>query len=125
MPRSSAVVTDAELSVLEFLWEHGPSAARDISKEVYGKNTSSYHATVNSLLDQLEAKKFVKRDRSGFAHIFSAKTERSTLVGKQLQEIANSHFNGALAPMLLTLADNLQLKPRERKAILKIIQDIE
>ena len=125
MPRPSAIVTEAELSVLEFLWEHGSSAVRDISKNIYEQNTAAYHATVNSLLDQLESKDFVKRDRSGFAHVFTAKIDRSSLVGKQLQVIANSHFNGALSPILLTLVDNITLKASERKAIRKIIESIK
>ena len=125
MRRQSAIVTDAELSVMDFLWEHGPSAVRDISKDVYGENTAAYHATVNSLLDQLESKGFITRDRSAFAHVFAPSIDRSALVGKQLQQIADSHFDGALAPMLLTLVDNLKLKPRERNALRKIIEGME
>ena len=125
MPKPSAIVTDAELAVLEFLWDHGSSAVREISSDIYEHNTAAYHATVNSLLDQLESKGFVKRDRSGFAHVFTATIDRSSLVGKQLQEIANSHFDGALSPILLTLVDKLTLKASERKAIRKIIESIE
>ena len=125
MPRQSALVTDAELSVLEFLWDHGASAVREISQALYRKNTPSYHATVNSLLDQLEAKGYVERDRSGFAHVFTAAVDRSTLVGRQLQEIADDHFDGALTPMFLTLVEKLKLKPRDRAAIRKIIEQIE
>ena len=80
MPRPGAIVTDAELSVLEFLWEHGPSIVREISFGLYSDNTPAYHATVNSLLDQLEKKQFVTRDRSGFAHRFAPAIDRADLV---------------------------------------------
>jgi predicted transcriptional regulator len=53
MARPSAIVTDAELSVLNHLWEHGPSVVREIAYALYSQNTPAYHATVNSLLDQL------------------------------------------------------------------------
>lgn len=125
MPRPSAIVTDAELAVLEYLWREGARTVREISYGVYGENTAAYHATVNSLLDQLEAKGYVERDRSGFAHVFTAAIDRSKLVAWQLQEIADSHFQGALCPMLLTLVDHLQLRPRDRNAIRKIIEDIK
>lgn len=125
MPRQSAVVTDAELAIMEFLWEHGSATVRDISAGVYRANTPAYHATVNSLLENLEEKKYVARDRGGFAHLFSARIDRSSLVGKQLQQIADSHFDGALSPMLLALIDNLRLKPRDRSAIMKIIQALD
>ena len=125
MPRPSAIVTDAELSVLEHLWEHGSSIVRDIASGLYTENTPAYHATVNSLLDQLENKGFVKRDRSGFAHRFTATIERADLVHSQLQEIANSHFDGALAPMLLSLVEKVKLGRRDREAIRKIIDKIQ
>ena len=98
MPRASAVVTAAELSVLNFLWENGPSVVRVISSTLYQENTPAYHATVNSLLDQLEKKGYVTRDRSGYAHQFEAAVKRDELIGTELQQIADSHFGGALAP---------------------------
>lgn len=125
MSRPSAIVTDAELSVLEYLWEHGASIVREIAFGLYSENTPAYHATVNSLLDQLEKKQFVTRDRSGFAHRFSAAIERSDLVKTQLQEIADSHFDGALAPMLLSLVEKIKLSRGDREAIRKIIDKIK
>ena len=125
MARPSAIVTDAELSVLEYLWEHDASIVREIAFGLYSDNTPAYHATVNSLLDQLEKKKFVTRDRSGFAHRFAAAIERSDLVKSQLQEIADSHFDGALAPMLLSLVEKIKLGHRDREAIRKIIDKIK
>jgi BlaI family penicillinase repressor len=122
MARPSAIVTEAELSVLNHLWEHGPSVVREISRAIYAKNTPAYHATVNSLLDQLEKKRYVSRDRSGFAHRFTAIIERSALVGSQLQQIADSYFDGALTPMLLPLVDKISLSKRDRDTIRKLIE---
>ena len=121
MARPSAIVTDAELSVLNHLWEHGPSVVREIASALYSLNTPAYHATVNSLLDQLEQKGYVARDRSGFAHSFTAAIDRPTLVGTQLQQIADSYFEGALTPILLPLVDKIKLSKRDRETIRKII----
>ena len=124
MPRPSVIATDAELAVLDHLWEHGPSIVSEIAFRLYAQNTPAYHATVNSLLEQLEKKKFVKRDRSGFAHRFTAKIERADLVSSQIQEIADSHFDGAIAPMLLSLVEKIKLGRRDKEAIRKIIDKI-
>ena len=121
MARPSAIVTDAELSVLNHLWEHGPSVVREIASALYSQNTPAYHSTVNSLLDQLEQKGYVARDRSGFAHSFAAAIDRPALVGTQLQQIADSYFDGALAPILLPLVDKIKLSKRDRETIRKII----
>jgi predicted transcriptional regulator len=67
----------------------------------------------------------VRCDRSGFAHRFAAKVTRQAYVGRQLAQLAENHFQGALAPMLLTLVDRIDLSKKDREAIRKIIEGIK
>ena len=46
-------------------------------------------------------------------------------MGQQLQQIADSHFDGSLAPMLLALVDRVQLSRTKREEIRKIIAGIQ
>ena len=125
MPRRAAQVTETESAILDVLWEHGATGVRDIVEAVYGRHTQSLHATVNSLLDRLAAKGYVERDRTRFAHQYSARIDRETFLGQQLQQLADSHLAGSLNPMLLTLLDRVKLTPKERETIRKIINKLE
>ena len=125
MPRNVADVTETELAILDVLWSRGQSAVRDIVAALYGEHTPSLHATVKSLLERLEGKGYVECDKSEFAHQFSAKVSREAYVGHQLKQLAESHFDGALAPMLLTLVDRINLSRKDREAIRKIIDGIK
>src|SRR5262245_9340934 len=109
MRRDMPEVTETELAILDALWECGPSSIRDIVATLYGKHTTSLHATVNSLLERLEKKGYVEPDKSGFAYCFSAKVSREAYVGQQIMLLANSHFHGAVGPMLLSLVDRVKL----------------
>ncbi len=122
MPRQRATVTETELAILDVLWEQGAATVREIADRLYEENSPSTHATVKSLLDRLIAKGYVECDRSGFAHVFRTNVDRAKLVGEQLQQLADSHFSGSLAPMLLTLVDRVKLSKKEREAIRKIIE---
>lgn len=122
MPRS---VTETELAILDVLWSRGPCAIRDIVAALYDRHTPSLHMTVKSLLERLEGKGYVACDKSGFAHRFSAKVSREAYVGRQLKELAENHFSGSLAPMLLTLVDQVKLSRKDRDAIRKIIEGIK
>jgi hypothetical protein len=42
-----------------------------------------------------------------------------------LQKLADSHFDGSLAPMLLALVDRVKLGRKQRDAIRKIIEGIQ
>lgn len=124
MPKSPAEVTETELAILDVLWERGPCQIRDIVEALYPQHTPALHATVKSLLERLTEKGFVECDRSRFAHTFSPRITREAYVGQQLQKLADSHFDGSLAPMLLTLIDRVKLSRKEREAIRKIIDGI-
>jgi len=122
MPRQPATVTDTELAILDVLWKENESTVRRIAAQLYQENSPSTHATVKSLLDRLAGKGYVSCDRTGFAHVFRAEIDRDTLVGRQLQEIADSHYSGSLAPMLLNLVEQVRLGQQEREAIRQIIE---
>ena len=122
--KKPADVTETELAILGVLWDRGPSGIRDIVEEVYGEHTPALHATVKSLLDRLAEKGYIDCDRSKFAHLFSAKVDRETYVGEALQRLADSHFEGSLAPMLLTLVERVKLTRRDRETLRNIIDNI-
>lgn len=57
-------VTEAELAVLQALWDAGPATIRQVVERVYGQTGTSVYGTVQKLLERLESKGFVGRDRS-------------------------------------------------------------
>lgn len=125
MPRIAARVTETELAIMEVLWEHGPISVREIVEALYTEHTPSLHATVKSLLERLSEKGCVSCDASRFAHCFSAAIDRESLVGEQLQQIANTHFGGALTPMLLSLVRRAKLSREDREAVRKLIDGMD
>jgi BlaI family transcriptional regulator, penicillinase repressor len=116
-------VTDAELSVLEVLWDKGPSTINELTEAIYPKKTTSRYATVQKLLERLEAKSCVSRDRAGFAHRFSASIERQELIGQRLQDVAEKLCDGSLTPLLLHLVESTRLSPQDRKRLRKLIDE--
>jgi BlaI family transcriptional regulator, penicillinase repressor len=124
MSKKPSEVTETELSILGVLWDQGPRGIREIVEAIYGEHTPTLHATVKSLLDRLGEKGYVECDRSTFAHQFSARVDRATYVGEELQRLADSHFDGSLAPMLLTLVERVQLTRRDRETLRNIIDNI-
>ena len=124
MSGKPVAVSETELAILEVLWDRDRATTREIVESIYGKHNASLHATVNSLIDRLREKGYVAVDPSGFAHRYSVTVQRDTIVGHRLKEIANQHFQGAVAPLLLTLIDQVKLSRKDREAITKIIGNI-
>jgi BlaI family transcriptional regulator, penicillinase repressor len=125
MVKPNDEITEAELSVMEVLWNDPAGATvRDIVLAVYGRHEHSLHSGVKSFLERLQEKGFIRVDRSGFAHRFFAAVTRQQFVGRQLKRMAESHFGGALAPLLMSLVEQAPLSRKDRAALEKLIENI-
>lgn len=124
MSRTSRDVTEAELSVLQALWDCGPSTIRRLVEAVYGQPGASAYATVQKLLDRLEAKKFVTRDRSGSIHVFKASVARGELITRRLRAVADTLCGGSMTPLLTHLVQSEKLSSKERASLRKLLEDL-
>jgi predicted transcriptional regulator len=123
MSHDAASITDAELAVLDALWTHGPAPIRRIADVLYPDGTAAHYATVQKLLERLEAKRCVTRDRTGFAHVFTAAVDRDDVIAERLKAVADQLCEGSLTPLLLQLASATRLTAEERDALRKLIDD--
>jgi predicted transcriptional regulator len=121
MARTSQDITDAELAVLQELWDHGPATIRQLTEATYGQGGTSVYATVQKLLERMEAKGFVRRERGG-VHVFQAIIDRDELIGRRLRAVADTLCGGSLAPLLTHLMANQPLTDQERRALRKLIE---
>lgn len=110
---NSPHVTDAELSVLEFLWNAGPSTVRSIADRLYPGGGNSEHATVQKLCERLLAKGCVVSDRSVRPRTFAASVDREVLIRGQLNSVAERFCRGSLAPLLSHLVEGGELSRDE------------
>jgi predicted transcriptional regulator len=125
MDRTPQDVTDAELAILQTLWEQGPATIRQLTDQIYPKGTEAHYATVQKLLERLEAKGHVRRDRSVHAHLFMATTDRETLVGHRLRTVAEKFCGGLMAPLLTHLVRAEGLTPQERRELRSLIDELD
>lgn len=115
---------DAELAVLQELWARGPCTIRQLTEELYPRGTDAHYATVQKLLDRLEAKGFVRRDRSQWAHRFAAIVDRDRLIGQRLEAVAEKLCGGSLTPLLTNLVRSKRLTAKERREIRKLFEEL-
>jgi BlaI family transcriptional regulator, penicillinase repressor len=125
MARPRTDISDTQLSVLQVLWDRGPQTIRQITDRLYPQGSASYYATVQKLLDRLEEKHFVKRDRSGPAHTFAATIERADLIGQRLQAMAEKLCGGSLTPLLTHLVRAKRLSESERHDLRTLIDELD
>ncbi len=125
MGRARQDVTDKELEILQVLWDRGPAPIRSLVEALYpGGGTSSY-ATVQKLLERLEEKGYVRRDRRTAAHLFAAAVDRDALIGRRLEDVAEKLCGGSLTPLLTHLVRARRLSQRERQELRDLLSELE
>lgn len=122
---SSAMATEAELALLQALWRGGASAIRPLCVQVYGRDDSSRYATVQKLLERLEAKGLVRRDRSQAVHVFEAAVDRDEFLGERLRALANTLCGGSWTPILTHLAQGVSLSPQDRRSLRDLVDRLD
>jgi predicted transcriptional regulator len=121
MARPAQDITESELSVLRVLWDRGSSTIRQLTDLLYPQGGAAQYATVQKLLDRMEAKGYVRRDRSLYVHVFEAALGRDELIGRRLRSLAETLCDGSLTPLLTHLARAKDLTEDERSALRAII----
>jgi len=117
-------VSRTELAILNGLWETGGATIRELTDRVYPGGTATNYATVQKLLDRLEEKACVTRDRSARAHIFRATVAQDEYIGGRLQALADSVCGGSLTPLLTQLVRAKRLSTRERRELDELLDEL-
>lgn len=123
MGRPAQDITESELAVLRALWERAPATIRQLTDVLYPDGGPAQYATVQKLLERMEAKGYVRRDRSIYVHMFSPALNREELIGRRLQSLAETLCDGSLTPLLTHLARARPLTDQERQALRDIIDE--
>lgn len=125
MARTPQDITDAELDVLQVLWKDGPLPIRRIAEALYGECKTSQYGTVQKLLERLEAKECVTRNRAASVHLFAAAIGRDELVGRRLQAVAEELCEGSWTPLLTNLVQKTKLSEKDRQMLRQLIDDAD
>jgi predicted transcriptional regulator len=125
MARTPQDITNSELAVLQLLWDGGSATIRHLADALYPGGGTAQYATVQKLLERLEVKGYVRRDRGGAAHTFTAAVGRDALIGRRLQDVAEKLCGGSLTPLLTHLVRTRRLTERERRELRALIDELE
>ena len=99
--------------------------ARQIREALYPDAKKAQHGTVQRLLQRLEDKEYIERDRGQPVHHFSARISRREYAGGQLETLAEKLTGGSLAPLITHLIEEKKISRAEIKRLRKILDGEE
>ncbi|MBN9504363.1 MAG: BlaI/MecI/CopY family transcriptional regulator [Armatimonadetes bacterium] len=116
--------TQAELEILNHLWERGPSTVKDLHEEV--KKTSEVgYTTVLKFLQIMLTKGLVTRNEDERPHVYQAKASSEESKTNLLKDMVERAFGGSTKALLMHALGTQSVSSEELAEIRKEIEAME
>jgi len=116
--------TDAELEVLQILWEHGPSSVRFVNAEL-SKNREVVYTTTLKMMQVMTEKGFLKRDTSQRTHLYEAVLEEKMVQEDIVDKLVDTVFRGSPLKLAMQALGHEKASAKDLAEIRKIIEQLE
>lgn len=97
--------TEAELTLLNVLWNMGPATVRQIHDIVSTKQTTGY-TTVLKILQIMHEKSLVIRDESNRAHVYAAANSQTQTQSSLIKDLIGKAFGGSTSKLVMRAIDD-------------------
>lgn len=123
MAEQEVRVSDAELQVLQLLWDESPLDAVELSRRLPEHRSWSL-ATVKSLLSRLLAKGAVAADAQGRRYLYRPSIERGSVASFQATRLVDRLFGGRVSPLVAQLADERDIDPADLAELEALVRSL-
>ena len=111
---------ERELEVMTWLWANGSGTVGEVKD---GLSDPLAYTTVLTILRNLEAKGFLKREDEGRAHRYFPRVQQKAARKRALRRLIDTLFLGSPEALLSHLVDEHDLSPAELRKIANRLAD--
>lgn len=115
--------TEAELNLLNILWQAGPSTVRQIH-DLISETQKTGYTTVLKILQIMHEKALVIRDESNRAHVYAAADSEVQTQSSLLKDLVSRAFGGSTSKLVMRAIDG-STSAEEINDIRQLLNDIE
>ena len=121
---SSERISDAELTIMEILWERAPLTATDVAARLPDDRDWSL-PTVKTLLSRLLTKAAVEHRADGRRFLYSPLIDREDYVSHESKRQVDRLFGGRFMPLVAHLAEQEQLSDADISEIEQLLREMK
>lgn len=115
--------TEAELNLLNVLWQLGPATVREIHEAISKEHKTGY-TTVLKILQIMHEKALVIRDESNRAHVYAPANSQVQTQTSLLKDLALKAFGGSTSNLVMRALDESTTR-EEIEDIRQLLNKIE
>jgi predicted transcriptional regulator len=125
MPRKKHELSAAEWELMQVIWEtEGAVTVRQVLETAYPNDEKAY-TTVQTLMNILVEKGFLRRRKTGMVNMYMVAVRREKVLDAGVTQVAERMFSGSFAAMASFLVNNRKLSDEDIAALRQLLDEQE
>ncbi len=123
-PRKSPTLTEAELRLMEVLWQKGPATVQQVLQDLPEKTPLAYNSVLTTIRI-LEKKGYVKHVKDGRAYVYTPLVKRQEATRSEIRRLVNRFFGSSHELLVLNILKDQSVDAAELKRLRKMLEGSE
>ncbi|MEO8174889.1 MAG: BlaI/MecI/CopY family transcriptional regulator [Sediminibacterium sp.] len=117
--------TNAELEILQVLWEHGPATVRFVHETLAGQEKEVQYTSTLKQMQVMAEKGIVNRDESKMKHVYAPAQKEQDVKSRFLDKFIHAFYQGSASQLVLQLLGEKKTSKKEIQAIKDMLNNID
>jgi predicted transcriptional regulator len=123
-PIKSVTLTEAELRLMDVLWEQGPSSVQAMLDALPKKSQLAYNSVLTTIRI-LEKKGYVRHIKDGRAHIYRPLVEREEASRSEIRHLAHRFFKNSHEMLVLNILEERGVDAEELNRLRQLLEQAQ
>ena len=119
-PTKSVTLTEAELRLMDVLWEQGPSSVQQVMDALPKKSQLAYNSVLTTIRI-LEKKGYVRHIKDGRAYIYRPLVEREEASRSEIRHLAHRFFKNSHEMLVLNILEERGVDAEELNRLRQLL----
>ena len=119
-PTKSVTLTEAELRLMDVLWQQGPSSVQQVMDALPKKSQLAYNSVLTTIRI-LEKKGYVRHIKDGRAHIYRPLVEREEASRSEIRHLAHRFFKNSHEMLVLNILEERGVDAEELNRLRQLL----
>ena len=119
-PKQSETLTEAELRVMNVLWEKGSGTVQQVLDSISQKPVLAYNSILTTIRI-LERKGYLKHIKDGRAHVYAPVVRQQEATRSEIRHLVSRFFKNSHEDLVLNILEDQGIEPEELDRLRKML----
>ena len=123
-PSKSVTLTEAELRLMDVLWQAGPSTVQQVLDALPKRSQLAYNSVLTTIRI-LEKKGYLRHIKDGRAYVYTPLVERAEASRSEIRHLAHRFFQNSHEMLVLNILEDRGVDADELKRLRQLLEEAQ